>query len=66
MAWHRRVTQQAFFILIFVLVSTLGVAYMLGVSGNEILSTAVNAIIATVVSLLVTTAVFRAEKKQVR
>ena len=66
MAWHRRVTQQAFFILIFVLVATLGVAAWLGVSGNEILSTAVNAIVATVVSLLVTTLVFRAERKSAR
>ena len=66
MAWHRKITERAFFILIFVLVSTLGAAHMLGVSGNQILETAVNAIISTVVAIFVTLLVFSAERRRVR
>lgn len=66
MAWHRKIVQQAFFILIFVLVSTVGVAYMLGVPKNEILVTAVNAVISTCVAVLLTVLVFAAEGRHRR
>ena len=64
MAWHRKITEKAFFILFFVLVSTLGVARMLGVSGNEILETAINAAISTVIAILIAFVVFSQERRR--
>jgi len=64
MAWHRKITEKAFFILFFVLVSTLGVAYRLGLSGNDILETAVNAVISTVIAILLAYLVFAQERRK--
>ena len=63
MAWHRKLTEKAFFVIVFVLVSTVGIASLLGVSGNDILETMINAAIATAVSILLTFMVFWSERK---
>jgi len=63
MTWHRKLTEKAFFVIVFVLVSTIGIASLLGVSGNDILETVINAAIATAVSILLTFMVFWSEKR---
>jgi len=64
MTWHRTVTEKAFFVIAFVLVATIGLASALGISGNDILETAVNAAISTVIAVLITTLVFWSERRR--
>mgnify|MGYP000279970325 CR=1 FL=1 len=64
MAWHRTVTEKAFFVIIFVLVTTIGLASLLGISGSDILETAVNAAISTAIAVLITALVFWSERRR--
>ena len=64
MSWHRKVTERAFFVIVFVLVATIGIAQALGISGNEILETAVNTVISTVIAVLITWLVFFTERRR--
>ena len=64
MSWHRKVTERAFFVIVFVLVATIGIAQVIGISGNEILETAVNTVISTVIAVLITWLVFFAERRR--
>jgi len=64
MTWHRKVTERAFFVIVFVLVATIGIAQALGISGNEILETAVNTVISTVIAVLITWLVFFTERRR--
>jgi len=64
MAWHRKITEKAFFILFFALVSALGVAYRLGISGNQLLETMVNAVISTIIAILLAYLVFSQERRK--
>ena len=50
--WRRTLVGKAFFVLAFVIVSTIGVAKMLGVDDSSILETIINAVVSTVVSML--------------
>jgi len=64
MSWHRKLTERAFFVIVFVLVATIGIAQALGISGNEILETAVNTVISTVIAVLITWLVFFTERRR--
>jgi len=57
----RKITEKAFFVLAFVLLTAVGVARALGLSDNDILGTLVTAVIASAVSLFISFLVFRTE-----
>ena len=57
----RKITEKAFFVIAFVLLSAIGVAQAFGLSNNDIISTLITAVIASAVSLLISFIVFRTE-----
>ena len=65
MAWYKSLTEKAFFIIIFTLVATFGIAKSLGFSDNQLLETAINAIITVLIATLVTAIIFWSHRRDV-
>jgi len=61
MGMGKKITEKAFFIIIFVLLSAIGIANAFGISGNDILTTLITAVIASAISMLVSFLVFHSE-----
>jgi hypothetical protein len=62
-SWYKSLTEKSFFIIIFTLVATFGLARALGFSGNDLLETAINAIITTLIVIILTQLIFYMHKK---
>lgn len=61
---HRKITESAFFIIIFTILSAIGFSKMvLGISDNRLLENIVNTVIGTSIAILITWIVFALERR---
>jgi len=65
MTWYKSVVEKSLFTLIFVLITAIGLANLLGISNNQILETIVNAVISTLIALIITILIFKSHERRI-